>query len=308
MSTTSTVFVAGATGMLGTHIVERLLDRGARVRALVRNSAAADRRAALHALAEQASSLELVAGDLLDPIDDLALAIDGAEVVVSAVQGGPDVVTDGQINLIRAAGRAGAERMIPSDFAVDLHRLDYGDNVFLDQRRKADEAFEDSGVKPVFFLNGAFPEAMVAPLLQIVDFERETFTYWGDGDQPMDFTTVPDAAAFAAAAALDPEVAGRKVCVAGDVLTMNQFHAAVESGSGRRLELQHMGTADELRAEIERLETTAESPMDYGFLQFQWAMVTGKAKLTPLDNDRYPEIRPTPVEEFVRQTQRRTAT
>src|SRR3990170_1599728 len=121
MSTTSTVFVAGATGMLGTHIVERLLDRGARVRALVRNSAAADRGAAGHALAEQASSLELVAGDLLDPIDDLALAIDGAEVVVSAVQGGADVVTDGQINLIRAAGRAGAERMIPSDFAVDLH-------------------------------------------------------------------------------------------------------------------------------------------------------------------------------------------
>src|SRR5579875_1397244 len=96
------VFLVGATGVLGGEIADALLERGARVRALVRPGSAGERTQRLLATAQQAAGLEIVRGDIRDPVDALARSLEGAEVVVSAVQGGPDVVTDGQINLIRA--------------------------------------------------------------------------------------------------------------------------------------------------------------------------------------------------------------
>jgi hypothetical protein len=81
--------------------------------------------------------------------------------------------------------------------------LNYGDNVFLDHRKKADEAFEGSGVQATSILNGAFVEVMPAPFLEIVDWDNGIFSYWGDGDRPCDFTTMADTAEYTAAAALD---------------------------------------------------------------------------------------------------------
>jgi len=301
MTNQTTVFVAGATGMLGARIVESLLRRGARVRALVRAGTAADKRAVLDASASANENLQIVQGDILDPVDQLARIVDGAEVVISAVQGGPDVIINGQVNLLRAAERAGVLRMMPSDFGVDLQRLDYGDNDFYDLRKKADEAFATSRVRPVYLFNGAFPEFVIQPISGLVDFEKNTFSYWGDGDQPIDFTTIRDTAEYTAAAVLDPTVAGRKVCVAGQVLTMKQFHEAVEQGSGQSLEIRHLGTTVELRAEIERRKATAQSLFEYIALQFQWVFATGKGKMLSLDNDLYPDIRPTSVVDSVRQ-------
>ncbi len=294
-----TVLVVGATGTLGTQVTRSLLRRGARVRALVTPGSVRGKRAALTALAD-GGRLDVVVGDITDLLDDLVRTLEGADIVVSAVQGGPDVVTDGQVNLIRAAGKAGVPRLIPSDFAVDLHRLDYGDNAFLDHRKRADEAFAEVDVAPVHVLTGAFTEVMVAPFVEIVDFDNGTFSYWGDGDEPMDFTTVADTAEYAAAVALDPGIAGRKIGFAGDVLTMKQFHAAVEEGSGRSLEARSLGSTDVLLAEIERRKQTGAGIPEYVALQYQWAMVTGKAKLDPLENERYPEVTPVPVAEFVR--------
>ncbi|ATY10762.1 NmrA family protein [Amycolatopsis sp. AA4] len=285
------VLVAGATGMLGSEIAASLLRRGARVRALVRpESAGAE---AARTLKEHGA--EIVQGTLDRP----GRALEGVDVVVSAVQGGPAVVVDGQLALLRAAEKAGVSRLIPSDFAVDLFRLDDGDNVFLDDRRKAHEAFAGTEVQVTSVLNGAFHEVMTAPFLEIVDWDRGTFSYWGDGDEPCDFTTVADTAAYTAAVALEEDVSG-PVRVAGDVLSMKDFHAALERGSGRNLALKRLGSTEDLAAEIKRRKSAASGPTDYVALQYVWAMVTGKAKLWPLDNDRYPDIRPTGMAEFAR--------
>jgi nucleoside-diphosphate-sugar epimerase len=291
------IFLAGATGMLGSKIAQDLRRHGALVRALVRPETG--RGDTARALASQ--GVEIVEGSVLDPVERLARAVEGTEVIISAVQGGDEVVTQGQVNLLRAAEQAGVPRMIPSDFAIDLFRLDYGDNVFLDHRKKADEAFGGSPVRATSVLVGAFLEVMTAPFIEMIDWDRGTFSYWGDGDQPCDFTTVADTAAYTAAVALDPGTAGRPVRVAGDVLTMKEFHAAVERGSGHRLEHRNLGGVDDLAAEIQRRKGVSASPAGYVALQYVWAMVSGKAKLDPLDNARYPGIRPTAVAEFARQ-------
>jgi nucleoside-diphosphate-sugar epimerase len=299
MADKTTVFVAGATGMLGSKIVESLLERGAGVRALVRPGTSGEKMDAVNALV--AKGLEVVHGDLSDPVDQLARHLDGVDTIVSAVQGGPEVIVDGQVGLLRAAEKAGVARLIPSDFAIDLHRLDYGDNDLMDLRKKSHEEFEGTSVKLTSLLNGAYIEVMVAPFMQIVDWQEGTVSYYGDVDQPLDLITVPDAAAYTAAAALDAGVAGRPVRVAGEVVSMKQFHAAVARGSGRQLELRNLGSAEDLRAKIDKVKATSQNPFEHVPFQFQWSMVTGKGKLEPLDNDRYADIRPTTVEEFVRQ-------
>ncbi|MEV0823762.1 NmrA family NAD(P)-binding protein [Nonomuraea rubra] len=290
------IFLVGATGSLGSRIAAGLLREKARVRALVRPQSSGSEQ--VRALVGQ--GLDIVEGTLADPTEQLAQAMAGAEVVVSAVQGDADVIVQGQANLLRAAEKAGVPRLIPSDFAIDLFRLDDGDNVFLDHRRAAHEAFAGTHVAVTSVLNGAFVEVMTAPFLEIVDWEAGTFGYWGDGEQPCDFTTIADTAAYTVAVALDPGSAGRPIRVAGDVLSMKEFHAALERGTGRRLRLHRHGSVDDLAAEIERRRATASHPAQYVALQYTWGMVSGKGKLDPLDNDRYPAVRPVSVTEFAR--------
>ncbi|MGW2187246.1 NmrA family NAD(P)-binding protein [Streptomyces sp. NPDC001719] len=297
MATDAKILVAGATGLLGGQIAASLLDRSAGVKALVRPGISAEKKAALSAL--EARGLTLVEGDITDGVDKLAGALAGVETLVSAVQGGPEVIVDGQENLLRAAEKAGVSRIVPSDFAIDIFKLDYTDNFMIDMRKKAAERLAGSPVSVLSVLNGAFMEVMIT-FMQIVDFEKNTFSHWGDPDQPMDLTSVKDTAAFTAAAVLDPALAGGAVRFAGEVVSMRQFHAAVERATGRTLEFVTLGTGAELRAEIERQAKETQNPFDYVALQYQWGMVTGKAKFDALDNDRYPEIIPTSVEEFVR--------
>ena len=297
MTSTPTVLVAGATGTLGSKIVHELLRRGAVVRALVRESNP-DGAERLSAAADNAA-FSVVTGDLGDALDVLAGKLHGVDVVVSAVQGGSEVVVDGQVNLLRAAESAGVARMIPSDFSVDLHKLDYGDNVNLDARKRMSEAFQTSSVLRTSVLNGGFIEIMLSPFMGIVDLEAATFSYWGDGEQPMDFTTMDDAAAYTAAAVLDDSAAGVDISVAGQVLTMSQLRAEIEQAVGRSLVVRQLGTIGELEAEIKRRKAGAKNVYEYVPLQYQWTMVTGKAKLTNLDNDRYPDITPTTVGEFL---------
>jgi quercetin dioxygenase-like cupin family protein len=87
---TQTVLFAGATGMLGSQIARHLLDRPeARLRLLVRGGEAPNKRAALDPLL--ARGAEIVEGNLTDRAA-LDRATQGADVIVSAVQGGPDVI------------------------------------------------------------------------------------------------------------------------------------------------------------------------------------------------------------------------
>ncbi|MGI5488483.1 NmrA family NAD(P)-binding protein [Microtetraspora malaysiensis] len=292
----SKIFVAGATGLLGGRIVSALLDRGASVRALVRPGVDGEKKTAISDL--QARGLEVVEGDITDPVARLADAVGDATTVISAVQGGPDVIVDGQANLVRAAEKAGAGRFIPSDFAVDMTKLEDGDNFMIDWRRRAAAAYRDADIAVASVLNGAFYEVMLG-FMGIVDWERGTLSHWGDPDQPLDLTSVSDTAAYTAAAALDPSAIGT-LRFAGEVASFRQFHEAVQRGSGRRLELRNLGTADELRAEIERQAELTQNPFDYVALQYQWCMVSGKAKFDTLDNARYPQVTPVSVADFVR--------
>jgi nucleoside-diphosphate-sugar epimerase len=104
--------VTGATGFIGSHLVERLLSTGTEVRGLVRNAAGAAQL--------QASAAEAAFGDLTD-LASLRGAMKGIDVVfhlgARVSDWGPrrpfDATTiDGTENVLRAAAEAGVSRFL----------------------------------------------------------------------------------------------------------------------------------------------------------------------------------------------------
>ena len=285
------VLLAGATGSLGSLILRNLLDRGADVRALVRGQSA-------DKLPEH-PRLTACIGDLTDGADALQPHVDGVEVVVSAVQGGPELILDGQRALLRAAERAGAHRMIPSDFSINLYGYGYGVNVLSDLRRTFADEFASSTVARTSVAVGAFPEYYLGPFHEVLDPAAGTFSVWGDGTRPIDITTIPDTATYTAAIALDPTTAGREVHVAGQQLSMLELRNEVEAVSGRRWKLVRKGTLRNLQEEIARRQFTASSLFEYVALQYQIAMLDGTASLRDIRNADYPDVAPTSVAAYL---------
>ena len=109
------VLVIGASRMLGSRIVHHLLsvpNTSVGLLAL-KNSP----RTTVAALIE--CGAELAEGDLAEHTS-LTCATTGIDVVISKVQGGSDVIIEGQLALLDAARSNDGRRFLPSDFALDL--------------------------------------------------------------------------------------------------------------------------------------------------------------------------------------------
>ena len=170
---TQTVLLAGATGMLGSQIARHLLDQpDARLRLLVRGGDAR-KRATLDPLL--ARGAEMIEGDLADRAS-LDRATQGVDVIVSAVQGGPEVIVDGQVALAEAGRRNGVRRILPSDYALDLFKATPGEHPMFDLRRAADEAIAATGIEHVHVLQGAFM-ALFGPGMGTFDYAAGTVTF-----------------------------------------------------------------------------------------------------------------------------------
>lgn len=290
-----TVVVAGATGNLGGRIVEKLLQLGVSVRALVRQGASEDRVAKLRQL-----GATVVAVNYADA-RQLEQACAGACCVVSALQGLRDVIVDVQGGLLEAALKAGVPRFIPSDYSIDFTRLPPGRNRNLDLRRQFHERLCGSRIRATTVFNGAFMELLAGPMPLLLP-KRRLVLYWGSADQRLDFTTVNDTAAFTARAALDAQ-APRFLRIAGDQLSARELAQVASEVSGRRFRLLRAGTLRSLDVFIRLARLVAPGEKEvyplWQCMQYMRDMFDGRAKLEPLDNDRYPGMRWTKVRNFL---------
>ena len=119
----STVLVTGATGFIGGHVTQALLDRGHQVRALVRPGSG---------LRWEHPSLSVAAGDVRNPAS-LAAAVEGCDSVVHLAAlytfWAPErlmrqVNVEGTRNVLQAAANAGVKRIVHTSTVstVRLHR------------------------------------------------------------------------------------------------------------------------------------------------------------------------------------------
>lgn len=278
------VLLAGATGMFGSHIARHLLDQpGARLRLLLRSADDAGKQKVLKPLLDRGA--EFVEGDLADRAS-LDRATQGIDVIVSAVQGGPNVIIDGQVALAEAAKRNGVRRILPSDYALDLFKATPGEHMMFDLRRKADQAIAEIGIEHVHVLQGGFME-MFGPRMGTFDYDAGTVAYWGDGTRPIDCTSVESTASMLAHVAMDRCVGSGKFAFAGDRISILDAAKVIEAQTGRTFKRHSMGSEADLRAAKAKAEKDPSDQITPVMLAYQLYMLTGQTALTNLQNDRY---------------------
>jgi nucleoside-diphosphate-sugar epimerase len=291
----STIVVAGATGNLGGRIVKALLERGASVRALVRHGTARDKLERLQELGVTIASVDLSRAAEVTP------ACSGASCVVSALAGLRDVIVETQTVLLDAAIKACVPRFIPSDFSIDFTKFPPGENRNLDLRREFHKRLDRAAISATAILNGAFAD-MLTGQMPLILFKLKRVLYWGDGDQRMDFTTIDDTAAFTACAALDPSTP-RFLRIAGDQLSARQLAAVVSEVTRTKFRLFRAGGLGTLGTliKVARMVAPGEKELYPAWqgMQYMRDMFDGRARLEPLDNDRYPSMRWTTVRDVL---------
>ena len=123
------ILIAGVTGLLGGKIVQQLLKKDVRIRAVLRPR---KNRTVVDRLRQQGVDVRELDMKNLAQMTEVC---HGVDCVLSVLSGLDDVVNGVQKTLLDAAVAAGVPRFIPSDFSIDFRNLVPGRNRNLDFRK-----------------------------------------------------------------------------------------------------------------------------------------------------------------------------
>lgn len=291
----STILVAGATGNLGSKIVDALISRGAEVRAIARPSSD---DAKLKALEEK--GVKVFVSEMNDK-NSMIEAATGVDTVVSALQGLREVIVDTQKALLDAAVEMGVPRFIPSDFSTDFTEMPGGNNRNFDLRREFHQYLDKAPIASTSIFNGAFAYviSMGTPLL---DLKNHTVGYWEDANWAYDATTVENTAEYTAAVALDSS-APKKLHIAGIRINAHEMKSVIQAITEKSFELKDLGSRESFSNVVTQMRSSdpegeQELYPQWQGMQYLLSMFTVASQ--PLDNDRYPGIHWANAESFLK--------
>lgn len=288
------ILIAGGTGNLGGRIIRELLKSGAEIRAVIRPDTKLEKIGIL-----KQHDIGVIQTDMTN-LNELTLACKDVDCVISALQGLRDTIIDVQSALLHAAVNAGVPRFIPSDYSSDFTMQPPGENRNFDLRREFHERLDKASINGTSVLNGAFAEILLYnnPLL---DLKNNTVGYWEDPEWRMDFTTMDNAAAFTAAAALDTSTPAT-LRIAGFQVSPRELANIASETLERDFTLVRMGSLDELNT-YNKKERAAhpegEQQLYPSWQTTQYAQSMFSTQLYPLDNKRYPHIEWTDAKTFL---------
>jgi uncharacterized protein YbjT (DUF2867 family) len=303
MSMKKIIVVAGGTGNLGERIVRELLEQGAEVRVIARPVSSDSKVKDLEAL-----GATVVRANTAN-VGEVTAACQGAACVVSALAGLREVIIDTQKILLDAAVAAGVPRFIPSDFSLDFTNLVPGRNRNLDLRREFHQYLDKSAIAATTIFNGAFAD-LLTDEMPLVLFKYKRVLHWGSADQRMDFTTMDDTAAFTARAALD-ENTPRFLRIAGDQVSAREVRNVVSNVANTPYKLVRAGGLGILNGLIKVARLVAPGTQElypaWQGMQYMRDMLEGRATIEHYDNNRYPGITWTTVQDVLTAHLRATA-
>ncbi len=198
------VLVVGATGFLGGQVVDELLKRGKKVRALVRPKS--------NAAKLEAKGVEIARGDMLDAASLIA-AMTGVSAAISTAAGytrndknAKAIDTFGNSNLAVAAKHAGVPRFV----LISIVTCDQTPQIpHFWNKKLAEDAFEELGVPFVALRPGAFFDQAVG--MGGDPFAKGRFVWLGSKDARLTFVLASDVAAYLAEAVDVDIVEGERI-------------------------------------------------------------------------------------------------
>ena len=287
------ILVAGATGVLGSEIVQRLRAQGKPVRALVRATSAPEKVAHLKSL-----GAEIVRGDL-KVRESLEPAVRGARAVISTVTtiltsqpGDSFDATDGAgtINLIDAARAANVGHFI----FVSFDTAKVPDSPLTAAKRNVEAHLERSGMTFTILQPGLFMESWLGPYL-FADPSTGTAKVYGAGDRGIRYVAVSDVAEVAVRALAVPAARNARIPFGGpEPISQREAVRLFEQEFGKPFTV-----TDIPEQALEAQWREARDPFQKTFA----ALMLGVARGLGTDADAPPRefgVQLTPPREFVR--------
>ena len=246
------ILVTGATGFIGPHIVQGLVDAGHTVRALEREPGKSS------ALPSQESAQ----GDMTDP-ESLRRAVEGVDVVVHLVamltgkrEDFERVMEQGTRDLVAAAKEAGVKRFVlMSALGTDEQTKELVP--YYHAKWEMEQTVKASGLEYVIFRPSFVFGRGRAALLQFSQIAKAPVTpIIGPGTQRIQPIWVDDVAAYFVAGVERPEAANRTFELGGpDVVTWNEFWPLLKDALGVRRRSLHLpfGLMRAVAAVLEKL-------------------------------------------------------
>ena len=223
------ILVTGATGTVGSLLVERLIGDGVEVRVLTRSPGSV----------KFPTVVETIGGDLLD-VDAMRLAVDGVDAMflLSAVIAEELTATVTALNVAREAGLKGLVYLSVYKSA-EFTDVPHGAAKYAAERMIADRAMPATILRPTYFMQndvrlkdaiigmGVYPSPIgpkgvsVVDIRDIVEVAALELVRRGGGDGPLPGTqfdlTGPDILTGQAIASIWSETLGRPISEAGDI-------------------------------------------------------------------------------------------
>jgi len=287
------ILVAGATGVLGSEIVRRLVARGGDVRAMVRATSSPEKVEAL-----QNAGAEIVRADLKDP-QTLAAACAGVSAVISTVTtiltsqpGDSFEATDDQGNrsLIDSAKNAGASKFI----FISFDTSQTPDAPLPRAKHHVEEHLKQSGLDFTILQPGLFQEIWLGPML-FADTVAGTAKVYGKGTEKLRYIAVSDVAELAVQSLTSPAAINATIPFGGpDEVSQRDAVRLFEEAYGKTFTV--IEVPEEL---LESQRSAAENPWDETFAALMLGVARGLGSGMNPPFEKFP-MRMTSPREYVR--------
>ncbi|HAQ19685.1 MAG TPA: NAD(P)-dependent oxidoreductase [Prolixibacteraceae bacterium] len=268
---TSTILVAGATGLLGNEICRLLRAKNLPVKAIVRTTSDPVKTGELAKI-----GVQLVHGDIRDK-ETLSKALQGIKTVISSVSSMPfsyqpgendiqSVDEKGVINLIEASISAGINHFIYTSFSKNLDM----DFPLRNAKRKVEKHLQNSGLTYTILRPGCFMELWLTAAVGF-DATNGKVNTCGTGANPLAYISFKDVAKFAVESISNP-AAKNAVLELGGPQNLSQLDAVkiFEEVLDKKIEVGQM-PVDALQSQLDG----AEDPMQKSFSGLMLCVANG---------------------------------
>jgi NmrA-like family len=293
------IALAGATGNLGSPILEALLNAGHRVTALSRIGGSSSKL-------KPHPNLVITEVDFTS-VDSLTAALHGNQVVVSCLA---TLAIGSQNPLIDAAVAAKVKRFIPAEFGMDstnvsCMELPVCEPKVATQRYLLQKFEENPGFTYTGIANGLFLDWCIEAGI-ILNLDKHTATLYNGGDVPFTATTLRDVskAVLGVVSHLE-ETANRIVYVQSALVTQNKLIQYAKDIDGKGWDVTVKGTEEVRQESFHELAKGSGCDIDAAMLGFcivaSWTSRYGCDFSNHLDNELLgvEEMRESELRDFI---------